>query len=96
MDMKLASILRILLAATLVLLVPLIAMQLTDEVDWNLTDFLVAGMLLLAAGSLFEHFTNKIDGGRYRIFIGVVILVVFVLVWAELGVGIFGTPWAGS
>lgn len=26
----------------------------------------------------------------------VIIVIVLVLAWVELGVGIFGTPWAGS
>jgi hypothetical protein len=33
---------------------------------------------------------------KRRLIIGLVIAVVLVVVWLELAVGVFGTPWAGS
>jgi len=33
---------------------------------------------------------------KKRIIIGIVIAAVLLLIWIELAVGIFGTPWAGS
>jgi hypothetical protein len=38
----------------LVLLVPLVAMQFTDEVDWSVGDFVFAGALLVGTGLLIE------------------------------------------
>jgi hypothetical protein len=40
----------IVLAVGFILLVPLVAMQITEEVDWSAVDFVVAGALLLGAG----------------------------------------------
>ena len=37
-------------AAALVLLLPLIAMQFTDGVNWDVADFLFAGALLVGVG----------------------------------------------
>ena len=78
------------------LLIPLIAMQFTTEVNWNLMDFVVAGILLFGFGLLIEFALRKIKKFNFRILALVSIVVVFLLIWAELAVGIFGTPFSGS
>jgi uncharacterized membrane protein YfcA len=86
----------IVLTTALLLSVPLIAMQFTEEVNWTLADFAVMGALLLGTGLLGELMIRKVSKTKHRIALGVALLVVFLLVWAELAVGIFGTPFAGS
>lgn len=80
----------------MLLLVPLIAMQFTTEVDWDETDFIIAGILLLGTGLLIELVLRKVKSTMNRVIVCAVILLVLFLVWAELAVGIFGTPFAGS
>lgn len=80
----------------LLLLVPLVAMQFTDEVNWTLFDFVVMGFLLAGAAGLLELVLRKVARRDYRLLFGLAILAGFLLVWAELAVGIFGTPFAGS
>ena len=94
--MKNNRLIGIVLIVVLILLIPLIAMQFTDEVNWTLLDFVVAGVLLLATGFLSEVVIRKVNKMEYRIAIYLAILVAFLLIWAELAVGIFGTPIAGS
>ena len=86
----------ILLAVTVVLLVPFIAMQFTTEVVWILSDFVVAGGLLLGTGLLCEFVLRKVKKAKHRIMLCGAILMVLLLIWAELAVGLFGTPFAGS
>lgn len=86
----------ILIIIPLILLIPLIAMQLSTEVNWSLLDFLVMGALLLGVGLMFEVVLRKVPKKNNRIVLIAVILIVFLLIWAELAVGIFGTPFAGS
>lgn len=86
----------ILIIIPLILLIPLIAMQLSTEVNWSLLDFLVMGALLLGVGLMFEVVLRKVPKKNNRIALIAVILIVFLLIWAELAVGIFGTPFAGS
>ena len=86
----------ILITVVVLLLIPLIAMLFTKEVSWTLSDFVAAGMLLLGTGLMCELVLRKVKKTKYRIAIVAVILVVLMLIWAELAVGLFGTPFAGS
>jgi len=86
----------IVLTLAILLLIPLIAMQFTDEVNWTLFDFVVAGILLLCTGLTCELVIRNTNKTMYRITICVAIVVVLLLIWAELAVGIFGTPLSGQ
>lgn len=83
-------------AIAMILLLPLIAMQCTDEVNWTLSDFLVMGFLLITTGLLCEIVIRKVSRMNQRIVICLILLLVFFLIWAELAVGIFGTPFGGQ
>ena len=80
----------------LLLIIPLIAMQLTDEVEWSLFDFIIMGTLLLITGLMGEIIFKKVKKYKHRVILYVVVSIIFFLIWAELAVGIFGTPFAGS
>jgi hypothetical protein len=86
----------ILAVAIGILFIPLIAMNFTDDVNWKIFDFLVAGILLTGTGLILEFILRKIKTLPYRILFGIVLFVLLFLIWAELAVGIFGTPFAGS
>jgi hypothetical protein len=53
------SAVRVALVTACILLVPLVAMQITDEVDWGLADFVAAGALLAGTGVLLELSARK-------------------------------------
>lgn len=89
-------LITILTAAAAILLIPFFAMFFTEEVNWNFFDFLVAGLLLIGTGLILEFILRKIKSVRYRILLGIALLLILFLIWAELAVGIFGTPFAGS
>ncbi len=86
----------IVLTVALILLMPLIAMQFTDEVDWKLFDFVIMGVLLLGTGLLGEFVLRAVKNKDYQIGLIALVLVALLLIWAELAVGIFGSPFAGS
>ncbi|HOY12410.1 MAG TPA: hypothetical protein PLY70_04690 [Saprospiraceae bacterium] len=89
--------LMIILAIVVTLLsIPLIAMQFSEEVDWDIFDFTFMGALLLGTGLLCEFVLRKVKTMQNRILLCGAILLGFFLIWAELAVGIFGTPFAGS
>lgn len=80
----------------ILLLIPLIAMQFTEEVNWTGTDFVVAGVLLLSTGLLIEFVLRKVTKTRNRIMLTLGILFLLFVLWAEMAVGIFGSPIAGN
>ena len=80
----------------LVLLLPLIAMQYTDEINWQLTDFIVAGVLLILTSIAIETSLRLFSNKNHKTIFIVIILFVLLLLWAEMAVGIFGSPIAGS
>ena len=84
----------IVLTSAIILVIPLIAMQFTDEVNWTLFDF-VAGTLLLSTGLLCELVLRKINKNIFRIIACATLLAGLLIIWAELAVGIFGTPFSG-
>lgn len=86
----------ILFGTALLLLIPLLGMQLSPEVHWTPLDFVVAGGLLIGTGFLGEFALRKTRKTPYRIAIYSALLIGLLLVWAELAVGIFGTPFVGN
>ena len=96
MSMQNKSLIIIALTVALLLLIPLIAMQFMDEVNWTLFDFFVAGILLLGTGLMCELVMRKVMKTRHRIAICVALLAMLLLIWAELAVGVFGTPLSGQ
>jgi uncharacterized membrane protein YqjE len=78
------------------LLIPLIAMQFTDEVRWSLFDFVIMGVLLLVAGMWTQRVVKRVKSFPRRATYIILVILLFLLVWAELAVGIFGTPLAGN
>jgi hypothetical protein len=74
-----------------ILLIPLIAMQFTNEVQWSVFDFIVAGVLLSGTGVTLELLLRKFKTFKTRFIAGAILFIIFFLIWVELAVGIFGT-----
>lgn len=94
--MKNKRLILILSTMGVLLLIPLLAMQFTNDVNWSGFDFLVMAMLLSGSGLLCELILRKVKKRENRVVLCLAVLGMFLLVWMELAVGIFGTPLAGS
>ena len=88
--------LRVLLGTAAILLIPFVAMQFTGEVNWTASDFVIGAILLAGTGFLFELATAKLRTRKSRLIASAVIGFCFLFVWAELAVGLVGSPFAGS
>jgi uncharacterized membrane protein len=77
--------------AGLILLVPLVAMQFTEEVAWGPADFALVGAMLFAACGTYELAARGTGNTAYRAAVGVALAAAFILVWMNLAVGIIGS-----
>ena len=76
-------------AAALILL-PLVAMRLTSDVNWDAADFLFAIGLVGGVGLMFELALRMSPTRSYRAGVGVALAAAFLLTWINLAVGIIG------
>ena len=77
--------------AGLILLVPLVAMQFTDEVNWEVGDFVIFGALLVGVGVTYELVVRMTGNTAYRVAFGVALAAAFLLIWVNGAVGIIGS-----
>ncbi len=78
-------------AAALILLLPLVAMQFTDQVVWDVADFAFFGALLVGVGVTYELAARMTGDTAYRAAVGVALAAAFILVWVNGAVGIIGS-----
>lgn len=77
--------------AALLLLLPLVAMRFTDEVNWTFGDFVVAAFLLFVPLGIYELMARRTGSTAYRAASGIALVVAFLLVWLNGAVSIIGS-----
>lgn len=78
------------LVPALPLLVPLVAMFFTEEVQWSLFDFVAAYVLFTGAGLSYRLVTSGATSRKYRAAAALAVLGGLSLVWVNLAVGFIG------
>ena len=78
-------------AAASILLLPLVAMQFTNEVNWTPGDFIFAGVLIGAVGGIFELTVRASPNRAYRAGVAAALAAAFLIVWSNAAVGIIGS-----
>lgn len=89
--MHMKNLLRLVLVTALLLLVPLVAMQFSDEVVWTVFDFVAAGVLLFGTGLAYELVAARMGSRAYRIAVAAALGTALMLVWTNLAVGLIGS-----
>lgn len=80
-----------------ILMIPLVAMRLTADVDWSLVDFAIMGTLLFGTGFSFVLATRYVTEVYYRLAVGLALGSTLFMIWANLAVGLIGSgPNAGN
>lgn len=79
------------LGTAAILLVPLVAMRFSSEVNWTPFDFMVMGLLLGGTGLAYVLIARISDSIAYRAAIGLAVVAGFLLTWVNLAVGIIGS-----
>jgi len=78
------------LGVALLLLIPLIAMQFSSEVNWDFTDFAIMGAVLIGIGLAYELIARRSQKTTYRVAFGLGLLGAFLLFWVNGAVGLIG------
>lgn len=73
------------------LAVPFIAMQFTIEVNWSISDFIIAAILVFSAACSLLLLLQASADLRYKAGVVVAIGTTFLLIWVNLAVGIIGS-----
>jgi|TARA_B000000475_G_C15734722_1_gene340208 hypothetical protein len=66
------------------------------DLDWSGFDFLVMASLILSLSIFINLILYYLNSSRLKLLLVFILVILFLLIWAELAVGIFGTPFAGS
>lgn len=74
----------------LILMIPLVGMQFSDEVVWGFFDFVFMGTLLFGAGVVYEWVASRMNSGSYRTAVGLAVVSAVLLVWINAAAGIIG------
>lgn len=85
------SILWVAGSTALLLAIPLVAMQFTNEVDWSLSDFIIMGALLFGTGLAYVSVTRFASNMASRVAFGLAIGTCLLMIWANLAVGLIGS-----
>lgn len=75
----------------LLLMIPLAATQFGSEVVWDVTDFIVAAVLLFGTGFSYKMVTMQSKHIVYRVAVAIALVAGLVLIWSNLAVGIIGS-----
>ena len=78
------------------LLIPLFGNIFSNQVNWSLFDFIIMGLLLGVLGIIIHYIMEKVRNKTFRIVPIIFVLIIFLMIWAELAVGVFGSLIAGS
>jgi hypothetical protein len=71
-------------------------MQFNSSVHWSLGDFILMGLLLMGLGISIKLILNRIKNRKKSLLYIWILIILFLLIWTELAVGIFNTPFAGA
>jgi hypothetical protein len=83
---------RAALASGALLLIPLVAMLVADDMAWSPLDFAFMGALLFGTGLALQLAAQRATALEQRLAFGLALATVFLLVWVNAAVGILGAP----
>ncbi|MGC5746157.1 hypothetical protein J4Q03_16745 [Chryseobacterium sp. NFX27] len=78
------------------LCIPLLGNIFSQEFDWSPGDFVIGAVLLFGTAFIIDLIQRIVKNKTHKILLGGAVLILLFLVWAELAVGVFGTPFAGN
>lgn len=91
------SLITVAVVTLAILMIPFVAMQFTRQVNWSPADFVIVGALIFGTGLSYVLLNRLAPNWVYRIAITVALGATFVMIWANMAVGLIGSgPNAGN
>ena len=87
--MSTKKILRVFLVAAAILAIPLVMTNVSEEWDWDFSDFVIIGVLIVGAGVIYELVASRLKTNGTKLAALILAILAVMYVWAELAVGIF-------
>lgn len=78
------------IAIAFLISIPLVMMQFTDEMNWEVSDFVIMGVVLFGIGLSYELVAMRSKKTLYRVAFGIGLLGAILLFWVNGAVGIIG------
>jgi hypothetical protein len=75
----------------IILLLPAIGMQFSDEVDWSAGDLIFAAVILVGTGLTVELTVRRSSNNAYRAGVVVALAAAFLMTWSNAAVGFVGS-----
>ena len=72
-----------------ILLIPIIGIMISEEFQWDILDYVIAGFMLNILGIVLLIIHRYIDNRQLGFSVLAITIVAFILMWVELAVGIF-------
>lgn len=94
--MKQKQFVYLMVGVVALLMLPLIGSYISTEINWSLFDYIVMGILLTVTGLTAILVYNCFKNSKLKFLYLAIIGVVFLLIYIELAVGLFGSPIAGD
>ena len=91
MTLQSKNLTRLALVTAFLLLIPLVAMQFTKEVNWSFFDFVFATMLVFGTGLAYQLVASRATTTAFRLGVGVALAAAFLLIWVNGAVGLIGS-----
>lgn len=90
-DSVLKDIIIVGLIAASVLLIPLVIMLFSTEMNWSVMDYIIVWLLLFSSGLTYRLVTRKKRTVAFKAAIALAVITGLLMMWVNLGVGIFGS-----
>jgi hypothetical protein len=84
-------VVAIALATVAILMIPFVGMQMSNDWNWSLFEFIVMGALIFGTGLAYVLIARKGGTTAYRFAVGLALAAAFLLVWINLAVGVIGS-----
>lgn len=84
------SLLKLAGTTAVLLAIPFIGMQFSDEINWSTSDFIIAGLLIFISGLAYLLFTKGSSDLVFKSACALSLFSTLLMIWANLAVGLIG------